>query len=225
MDTRHLYRFLSELEVNNNREWFLSHKTEWDDLRQQCIDDIDGLIVKMSAWEPRFSTLKAKDCMFRIYRDIRFKKDKSPYKTWICAAIGSIYGKKSYNGGYYIQIGPESGLSDCFSGLFGGVWHPETQVVNKLRKAIIDNIEEFTEIINEPLMLRHFPGWAGEKLKKLPRGYESYYEYSEFLRLKDFGKAMECNEKYFTGDWISRASEHLEILKPLVDFLNYSIEE
>lgn len=224
MDTRQLYDFLTRLDSNNNREWFQTHKAEWDDLRLQWLDDVDLLITKMSRWENRFSTLKAKDCVFRIYRDVRFKKDKSPYKTWVCAGIG-IYGKNSHNGGYYIQLGPESNLSDSFSGLFGGVWMPETKILNKLRKAIVDNIEEFTDIINSPQMVKLYPGWTGERLKKLPRGFEEYPQYADLLKLKEFGKAMDCNEKYFTGDWTSRASEHLEILKPLIDFLNYSIEE
>lgn len=224
MNTKALYNFLSRLDKNNNREWFKEHKSEWDELRLQWIEDINILIGKMSLWEPGFSTLTAKDCIFRIYRDIRFKADKSPYKTWVCAGI-SRFGKNSHNGGYYIQAGPKSHLGDGFSGLFGGVWLPETAVLNKLRKAIADNFEEFEEIISNPELNKFFTGWTGEKLKRVPRGYASDAPYAPLLMLKEFGKAMECDRKFFEGDWTSRASEKLHLLKPLVDFLNYSIEE
>lgn len=225
MDTQALYQFLTQLGENNNREWFNIHKAHWEELRQQWLDDINLLIVKMSEWEPKFRGLQAKDCVFRIYRDIRFKADKSPYKTWVCAGI-SIYGKNSHNGGYYVQFGPKNTIGDNFSGLFGGVWMPERPILNKLRKAIVDNIEEFTDIINNPKIEKYFPGWTGPKLKKIPPGWDNIKQpVDDLLRLKEFGKACECDIKFFSGDWTSKASERLSILKPLVDFLNYSIEE
>lgn len=224
MNTKELYKFLGELQANNNRPWFMANKERWDDLRHQWMDDVDTLLAKMSRWEPRFAKLSAKDCVFRIYRDVRFKTDKTPYKTWVCAGI-NIYGRSSHNGGYYVQCGPDSSLSDAFSGLFGGVWLPETPLLHKLRKAIVDNIEEFSEIIHSPQIIKHFPEWTGPKLKKLPKGYNPDPATDELLKLKEFGKACHCDARFFQGDWTSRASERLEILKPLVDFLNYSIEE
>lgn len=224
MDSKALYDFLDRLGSNNNRLWFQEHKSEWDNLKRQWDDDINLLLARMSQWEPKFAHLTAKDCTFRIYRDIRFKADKSPYKTWVCAGI-NIYGKNSHNGGYYVQAGPESSLGDSFAGLFGGVWLPETKVLNKLRHAIIDNIEEFHDIINNPELIRFFPGWTGDKLKRTPKGWPIDSPHAEILKLKEFGKACECDRKFFDGDWTARASERLHLLKPLIDFLNYSIEE
>lgn len=224
MDTKGLYKFLADLSENNDRQWFAAHKAVWDDLRQQWLEDVNVLISRMSRWEPSFSNMQAKDCVFRIYRDVRFKADKSPYKTWVCAGF-NIYGKNSHNGGYYIQMGPESNISDNFSGLFGGVWLPETKLLNKLRKSIIDNIDEFEEIINEPNLKKHFPGWTGDRLKRVPNGWDKNHPYGELLKLKEYGKACQCDMKFFSGDWTSRTSEMLSYLKPLVDFLNYSIEE
>lgn len=224
MDTVALYKFLEDLDSHNNREWFTEHKNHWNDLRAQWMSDVDLLIAKMSSWEPAFSHLTAKDCTFRIYRDIRFKTDKSPYKTWVSGGF-SIYGKNTHKGGYYIQLGPQTKLSDGFSGLFGGVWQPETPMLNKLRKAIVDNFEEFLEIVNNKELNKYFPGWTGSKLKRIPRGWDENIPAAEFLKLKEFGKAMECDQKFFQGDWTTRTSEKLRLLKPLVDFLNYSIEE
>lgn len=224
MNTKALYNFLNQLEQNNNRDWFNSNKQEWLDLRQQWIDDIQLLINKMSLWEPRFAVLNAKDCTFRIYRDIRFKKDKSPYKTWIAAEIG-LYGRNSHNGSYYVQMGPQSKLSDNFSGLYGGVWMPDKDVLKKLRRAIADNYEEFSEIINEPELCRYFPSWTGQQLKRIPRDYNEESPYAPLMKLKEFGKACACSQKFFEGDWTSRASYRFSLLKPLIDFLNYSITE
>lgn len=224
MDTKELYRFLSELDENNNRPWFQENKQRWDNLWHQWQEDVNLLIARMSEWEPRFKNLTAKECVFRIYRDVRFKTDKSPYKTWVCAGF-NIYGRSSHNGGYYIQAGPESRLGDNFSGLFGGVWMPETNILNKLRRAIIDNIDEFEEIINEPELIKYYPEWTGPKLKKLPKGWPMDTPHAELLKLKEYGKACECDMDFFMGDWTARASEQLRLLKPLVDFLNYSIEE
>ena len=224
MKTKELYNFLIELSENNNRQWFQANKSRWDDLRLQWLDDVQDLINKMSLWEPRFKGFQAKDCVFRIYRDVRFSHDKSPYKTWVCAGIG-LYGKNSHNGGYYIQIEPQAIQREGFNGLFGGVWCPESDILKKLRKAIVDNIEEFREIINEPQLNKYFPGWTGEKLKTVPKGWDKNHPDADLLKLKEFGKAYEPDQDFFVGDWTTRASERLSLLKPLIDFLNYSIEE
>lgn len=224
MNTKELYKFLGELNENNNREWFNKNRYRWEDLRNQWIDDIGLLLGKMSAWEPTFKNINPKDCVFRIYRDTRFSLDKTPYKTWVCAGIGK-YGKNSHNGGYYIQIDASDLNENFFNGLFGGVWLPESSTLKKLRKAIIDNIDEFREITNEPQLNKYFPGWTGDKLKTIPKGWDKNHPDADLLRLKEFGKACECDRKFFIGDWTTRVAERLQLLKPLVDFLNYSIEE
>lgn len=224
MDTQALYGFFNELAANNDRVWFAANKERWEELRKGWMDDVDLLLARMSQWEPRFSHLSAKDCVYRIYRDVRFSQDKSPYKTWVCAGF-NLYGRNSHNGGYYIQAGPDGDSGYAFSGLFGGVWCPDSAMLRKLRKAITDNIEEFRDIIGNPRLEKYFPGWTGDKLKTAPKGWDKNHPDADLLRLKEFGKACHCDEAFFTGDWTIEASRRLELLKPLVDFLNYSIEE
>ena len=224
MDTQGLYRFLRELSENNNRVWFQANKERWETLRNGWMADVDLLLSRMSEWEPSLRHLTAKDCVFRIYRDVRFSANKSPYKTWVCAGI-NVKGKSSHDGGYYIQVGPDMGESYAFSGLFAGVWEPESSVLKKLRKAIIDNIEEFREITEGEELNRIFPGWVGGKLKTVPKGWPKDHPDADLLRLKEYGKACSCDETFFTGDWTLEASRRLKLLKPFVDFLNYSIDE
>lgn len=224
MDTQGLYGFLSELSVNNNREWFAANKERWMELRKGWMDDIDLLLSRMAEWEPAFGRLTAKDCVYRIYRDVRFSADKSPYKTWVCAGI-NVHGKSSHDGGYYVQAGPASDGSYVSSGLYGGVWEPDSSTLKKLRRAIVDNIEEFREITETEEIRRIFPEWCGNKLKTMPQGWPKDHRDADLLRLKEYGKACYCDEAFFTGDWTAEASRRFRLLKPMVDFLNYSIEE
>lgn len=224
MDTQGLYGFLRELSEHNDRAWFAANKERWESLRKGWMDDVDLLLSRMSEWDPSLRHLTAKDCVFRIYRDVRFSANKSPYKTWVCAGINAR-GKSSHDGGYYIQAGPDTDASYVFSGLFGGVWEPDSATLRKLRKAITDNIEEFRDIIGNEKLNRVFPGWVGEQLKTVPKGWPKDHPDADLLRLKEYGKACHCDEAFFTGDWTAEASRRLQLLKPLIDFLNYSIDE
>ncbi|MDE6810422.1 MAG: DUF2461 domain-containing protein [Muribaculaceae bacterium] len=218
---KQIYEFLDQLAANNNREWFKDHKALFDDLRQNWIDQLDDLRSKMSVWDPDLLRQPLSDCVYRIYRDTRFSHDKTPYKTYF-AAVLSPWGRKSFRPCYYLQMG--SGFID--SGLYGGMYCPPPQELKKVRTAIVDNIEEFEEIINEPRLKKLFPGWFGEALKTVPKGYDRNHPLAHILRQKDFGKAHLVDEKFFTDDnWTERASEIFSVLKPLNDFFNYSIDE
>ena len=216
-----LYDFLRELQANNNREWFAAHKEEYDSLRSLWLDDVERLIGLMSQWEPQLRALKAKDCVYRIYRDTRFSTDKTPYKVYFSAAF-SPWGRKTHRAAYYMQMD----VRDAESGLYGGVWCPDAPLLRKLRNAIVDNIEEFREIIDAPDMKRYYPGWISESLKSAPKGWPKDHPDIDLLRLKDYGKFCRCDEKFFdTPDWPAKVAERVRILKPMVDFLNYSIDE
>lgn len=216
-----LYDFLEQLARNNNREWFKAHKPEFDELRALWLDDIDRLIAHMTAWEPSMATQTAKTCAYRIYRDTRFSEDKTPYKTYM-SAIFSGAGRHAHRACYYLQmdIRPEE------SGLYGGLWCPDAAMLRKLRRAIVDNSEEFEGIINVPELSRLYPGWIGSSLKTVPKGYEKDHPLAHLLRLKDYGKAHLCDRRFFTDPaWPERSAELFRALKPLNDFLNYSLDE
>lgn len=221
-----LYRFLSQLQTNNNREWFKANKAEYDRLRELWLTDIDRLVADMSQWYPELRGLTGKQCAYRIYRDTRFSPDKTPYKDYFSAGI-SPAGRKAHDAGYYIQTGPGRFETAIESGLYGGVWCPEPAVLKKLRRAIVDNIEEFEEIIHTPQMERYFPGWcATSQLKTVPKGYDRNHPQAPLLRLRDYGKFHPTQMEFYTDpDWPLRASELFSYLKPFIDFLSYSIHE
>lgn len=216
-----LYDFLGQLALNNNRPWFAAHRAEYDRLRELWLADLDRLIAEMCRWCPQLAHQTARSAVYRIYRDTRFSPDKTPFKTYFSAVI-SPYGRKSDHAGFYIQIG----VDQHQSGLYGGLWCPQAPVLAKLRHAIVDNIEEFTAITDAPELEREFPGWLGDKLKTIPKGWEKDHPQAEFLRLKEYGRFHPCTPEFFADpDWYIHASELFRILAPLVDFLNYSIDE
>lgn len=215
-----LYGFLRELAANNNREWFAEHKPEYLELRRLWEADIDRLIGYMSVWEPRLSHLTAKSSAYRIYRDIRFSPDKTPFKTYFSAAFNR-FGKSSHRAGYYLQMDV---TAEC--GLYGGIWCPDSDMLRKLRKAIVDNIEEFEEIVGNQELKSTFPVWCGESLKTIPKGYDRNHPQAEYLRLKDYGRFAPVGAEMFCDpSWPEQVAEKFRIVQPLVEFLNYSIDE
>ncbi|MDE5687980.1 MAG: DUF2461 domain-containing protein [Paramuribaculum sp.] len=217
-----LYSFLEELSHNNNRPWFADHKAEYEELRAQWLADIDRMLAAMTAWEPALAGQTAKSCAYRFYRDTRFSSDKSPFKLFFSAAI-SPWGRKTYRAGYYIQTGIR-GIGD--NGLYAGIWCPEAPLLKKLRHAIVDNIEEFEQILTAPNLVESFPEWAGDTLKTIPKGWDRNHPCAELLRRKDFGRFHPCQPSFFMDkDWPIKAAELFRDIKPMVDFLNYSIDE
>ena len=223
--TLQLFDFLRQVAANNNREWFLRHKCEYDELRALWLNDLDRLLKLMTQWEPQLATQTAKTCAYRFYRDTRFSQDKSPYKTFFSAAIGPK-GRKTHRAGYYLHMGLDEENLWGGSGLYGGLWCPDSPMLQKMRHAIVDNIEEFDDIINNPEFLKHYPSWIGDSLKNVPKGWDKDHPQAALLRLKEYGRLCSCKEQFFRDPaWVEIAAERFSLLKPLVDFINYSLDE
>lgn len=213
-----LYKFLTKLDRNNNRQWFAEHRAEYDDLRQYWLDDLQRLINALGASDSRLAHLSPKQSAFRIYRDTRFSTDKRPFKTYFSADF-SPRGRSVHTAGYYLHMSPGED-----SGLFGGIWHPEPAALKKLRTAIVDNIEEFEAIINDPAMTAVYPEWCGDMLKTVPKGYDRNHPLAHLLKLKDIGRYHECDKQFFADpSWPERAAEMFLLLRPLNDFIDYSL--
>ena len=120
------YQFLSELRDNNRREWFAEHKEQYDALRSRWLDQLQHLIDLMSQYDDTLHGVKAADCAYRIYRDIRFSHDKTPYKTFFSAVIGKG-GRKCTKACYYVHFEPGN------SGIFAGLWCPTPDVLRRTR--------------------------------------------------------------------------------------------
>lgn len=214
-----IIEFLKGLQLNNNREWFQDNKSRYDLLRKAFIDEVQELIAKISLFDPEVTGLEAKDCLFRIYRDIRFSPDKTPYKTHFSAFIAQG-GRGSERGGYYIHLEP----GNCL--LSGGVWCPQSKLLKQLRQDIFDHIEEFTSIIEEPSFKALFPVLEGDMLKRMPTGYPADSPYDYILKHKDFSVVCNKPDSFFEGkDWMKDSVACFEKLIPLNRFLNYTVDE
>lgn len=217
-----LFDFFDRLAVNNNRPWFMEHKAEYDDLRARWIQGVGGVIAALSDEWPEVRWLDPARATYRIYRDIRFSGDKTPYKTHLSSSIAPPAILKSHIGLYL-----EAGHVKDNTGIYGGMWCPDAAALRKIRKAIVDNSEEWLEIVNSPEMLRIYgKKWYGDALKTAPKGYDRDHELIEYLRLKDIGKFTCLNRGLFNDpSWPDRIADLSRPLIPLVKFLAYTVYE
>ncbi|MCM1067592.1 MAG: DUF2461 domain-containing protein [Muribaculaceae bacterium] len=214
-----LYAFLDELAANNDRTWFAANKARYDLLRAWWIEQVQKLINEMARFDSSLVHVEAKDCLYRIYRDTRFSPDKTPYKTYFSALI-SPTGRQCERACYYFHQGVDE------SALYSGVWCPPAPMLKKLRKAIIDNVDEFRSIVETPEVEKHFPGWYGHQLKTAPKGYDRNHPDIDLLRLTEYGKGCQLPRSFFEKEgWQKKAASLYALLKPMNDFLNYSIDE
>ena len=128
---------------------------------------------------------------------------------------------------YYLQMGVTDPDRNIQSGLYGGMWCPDSNMLRKVRTAIVDNTEEFAEILSNKELQALFPNFdLGEKLKNVPRGFDKDHPFAEVLKLKDIGKYCPAGKEFFSRqDWVEETSRRFSLLKPLIDFLNYSLDE
>lgn len=208
------FAFLRKLEENNNREWFHGNRKEYDTAKENFVQFADEVFDDVKAFEPRFYDTQIKDCIFRINRDVRFSKDKSPYKTHLSAAFGEG-GKSSGKIDYYFHLQNE----ETFIG--GGMWQPSTENLAKFRQEIDYAPQKLKEIIENPIFKENFPLIYGEKLKRAPKGYSEDHPDIGLLRYKEmfFWKKF-TNQEVKSPKFKDQLIEHIKILKPYVDYLN-----
>lgn len=213
-----LFDFLNRLSFNNNREWFHANKDEFDELRALWINDVQQLINRMSEYDGSLKGVDAKDCVYRIYRDIRFSPNKLPYKTYFSAVIAQG-GRKTLKGCCYLHLQP----GEC--GLHGGIWCPEMPLLTRLRHEVEDNIDEFLGIIGDKEFASRYK-LSGDSLKTMPKGFDRNSPYGKYIKMKEYLVSMPVADNYFNGDdWVERTAEDFRYIKPFNDFLNYVFEE
>ena len=207
-------QFLRTLEKNNNREWFNENKTIYQEAQQDVISFVEKLIEEMVVFDEEIGKADAKKSLFRIYRDTRFSKDKSPYKTNFGVSLGM--GKGSQKAGYYLHIEPGKSF------LAGGIYMPESSVLKEIRKEISAFGEEFLTIVEKDEFRNYFRGLSVEdKLKKVPQGFEKDDKMAEFLKLKHYIVTHPISDEQLLNE--NAAKEFAKIykaMKPLNDFLN-----
>ncbi len=214
-----ILNFLSDLQQNNRKEWMDEHRPTYQAARKQFLWFVTEMIEKIAAFDPSITGLLAKDCTFRINRDIRFSKDKSPYKTNMGAFIAQG-GKKTKGAGYYVHLQP----GNCFLG--GGIYMPQAEELAKIRQEIDYNAHHLIEILEKPEFKKTFGGLRGEQLKTAPKGYPKDHEHIELLRFKSFTVFTEFTDSKVTdADFTEWLANQFKIMQPLNIFLNTAIDE
>jgi uncharacterized protein (TIGR02453 family) len=208
------FEFLRKLELNNNREWFLENKNEYEKARTNFIDFCAEVLELLKEIEPTFANTLIKDCIFRINRDVRFAKDKRPYKNNLSAGFGAG-GRHSGKTDYYFQ------LQNGETMIGAGMWQPSSENLAKFRQELDYNPEILKGIIDTPKFKLAYPIVHGEKLKRAPKNYSEDHPEIELLKQKElFFVKKFSNEEVKDKDFPKHLFEHLEIIKPYIDYLN-----
>ena len=188
------FEFLKELVENNNREWFQVNKERYDNARENLIVFTAGIITKLHKVDPTVSAdLDPKKCVMRIYRDIRFSKNKTPYKNNFGVSLPTL-GSKLGGVEYYLHIQPGKSF------IAGGYWMPEAEHLKAIRQEIDYNANDLRKIIDDKEFVKLFGKFTNQdQLKTTPKGYEADNENIDLLKLKSFIVSHPLKDKELTG--------------------------
>lgn len=213
-------QFLKKLKSNNNRDWFEAHKNDFNEAKLEFEEFVQKLIGMISKFDKSVSPdLKAKDCVFRIYKDVRFSKDKTPYKTNFGASINPG-GKKSLQAGYYFHVQP----GNIF--IAGGNYMPPPDMLQAIRQEIDYNGDKLEKILKAKSYTAYFDGLDQEdKLKTVPKGYDKQHKHLELLKLKSFIAFTNVDEKKLNSkDILTYLGNGYKAMLPLNQFLREAID-
>jgi len=221
MLTKESLQFLDDLKKNNNREWFQDQKKRYEIFKKDYHQLVSDFLDVMKPLDPSLELLEVKNCTFRINRDIRFSKDKSPYKAHLGVWMSS--GAKGANrSGYYVHI--EKGASF----IAGGFYSPESEDLKKVRKEIAFFHDDLEAILTDKNFKKEFGSLdinENNSLKSMPRGYEKDHPAIEFLKLKSFTATQKYDISEVTKkDFVAKMSQKLITLKPLNEFINRALD-
>ncbi len=211
-------KFIKDLKKNNNKAWFDDNRKKYEGAKADFISFVETLIAAISKFDPAVASLKPKECIFRINRDVRFSKDKSPYKTNMGTYINPG-GKKVNTPGYYFHCEPGQNFAA------GGLYVPEAAILAKVRQEIDYNFDEWKKIINNKHFKKYFPKVDGiETLSRPPKGYGSDNPAIEFLKMKSFIVSTPLTDAQLTNKGlIKELSSTFEAMKPMINFLNQAM--
>lgn len=219
MDFSLILKFLRDLAKHNDREWFENNKPRFVEAKENFEVFVAELLEEMITFDESLAGLDPKKLTFRIYRDVRFSKDKRPYKTNFAAGF-SAAGKGMGKPSYYLQVEP-GGQSFVAVGLFS----PEPEPLAKVRQEIDYNGDKLKKILAEKKFKASFDGfWEEGALKNAPKGYPKDHPYVDWLRLKNFIVIRNFTDAEVTeGKFLKLAATAIRSGKPLNDFLNEAV--
>lgn len=209
-------QFLEDLKNNNTREWFYDNQKRYETYKTNYHEIIKELLLLLTPHEPSLQEVEVKHCTFRIHRDIRFSKNKTPYKTHMGVWIPLSLHQKN-TPGFYLHIEKDNTF------LGGGFWNPEAEDLKKIRKEIAFFYEDLEHIIENKEFKREFNYFNTDEnsiLKTVPKGYEKTHPAIEFLKLKSFTASQKIDEhQLLEPTFIKDVVQKMLILQPLNHFL------
>jgi len=206
------FAFLKDLAKNNNREWFGKHKSRYTAAHNNIIAFADRLLAELSKHD-KIETASGKDAVFRIYKDVRFSKDKTPYnKHW----SGSFKrATRQLRGGYYFRIEPGNSF------LAGGFWGPEPKDIKRIRENIDANYEDWQKLFSNKALVKTFGSLTGEQLSSAPRGYAKDHPAINLLRHKQFIlKYSFTDAEILEPGFLLKANDVFKKFRPFFDFMS-----
>jgi|DewCreStandDraft_4_1066084.scaffolds.fasta_scaffold203839_1 uncharacterized protein (TIGR02453 family) len=219
MISKDIFEFLIELKKNNNREWLYDHKAEYEKVKQSLIDFISYLIQEIKKFDFEIAVTEPKDCLFRINRDVRFSKDKNPYKTNFGIFIAKG-GKNGGNAGYYLHI------EDNNSFIGGGIYLPSPEKLKLIRKEIFYNTIEFKNIIKNPVFTYTFKEiWDDNPLKKAPKEFPADFEDIDLLKFRNYTVIKNLSNSVILSEIFGSSVINIfKVLYPFNRFINRAFD-
>lgn len=200
--------FLKKLNQNNNRKWFEEHKPEFKAEEAKIKKFINQLMLKLQAHD-EITDLK----VFRIYRDVRFSHDKTPYKTYL--SCGFRRAKPNLRGGYYLHIEPGNTFLAC------GFWAPEKNDINRIRKEFEVDASDMREIIGHPDFKLHFGQLNGDELKTAPRGFDKTHPNIDLIRKKQWIVTKEFTDRQVLAEsFMTEVNDACRAVRPFFDYMS-----
>lgn len=213
--------FIEDLIANNTTDWMHANKKRYESYKKDYHSYVNSILDHMKPLDQTLELLEVKNCIFRINRDIRFSKDKSPYKTYIGVWLSQNKNQKN-SPGYYIHY--EKGNSF----IAGGVWCPEPNELKKIRKEINFFHEDLQTIVTDTKFKKVFKELTSNennRLKKAPKDFDPNHPAIAFLKLKSFTASLKIeDEEFVSPDFTEKITQKLILLKPLNDFLSRALD-
>jgi uncharacterized protein (TIGR02453 family) len=211
--------FLSDLKKNNNRDWFLAHKSVYEEsVKAPMVKFVQALGTELRRFAPELETDPARS-IFRIYRDVRFSRDKSPYKTHIAASFDPKNLPGVIPAGLYFHLQ----LDQMFIG--GGLYKPGTAELLAVRRQIASQYKKFKKIINDATFRKNFGTMKGEQLLRVPRGFQPDHPAADLLRYKQYLAAVSLPpELAMSPELVPRLASYFKSMMPFVRFFNAALK-
>ncbi len=214
---KEIYKFLKNLSHNNNKEWFDANKETYQLTRQKAMHLTEVLINEIRSFDSYVPYIEAKDCLYRIYRDVRFSNDKTPYKNYYGIYIARN-GRKAIYPGYYLHILPGGSF------LSGGVYMPQPEVLKAIRNEIYYHVDDYLRITEDPAFKSTFSYFDEDKMKTNPKDYPKDFKHIDLLRYRSHAPFINISdEQLMNGNLIDFIIEKYKMIYPYNRFINEAI--